>query len=110
MPCYQVQTFTNQLITSGDSKIDNKSLELGLINTGLKMQPTSIAGQVAIQDKVTGKTLAYLQGNTISIYGGTEESRERDTDRIRQAYSVGVVIKQASSQYLLSRYRDKLLI
>lgn len=63
------------------------------------LEATSVAGKLAVVDKETGRHLAYLDGNTLSISGGTLESREEITNRIRQSYSVGVVVNQAAREY-----------
>jgi hypothetical protein len=100
VPCYERRVFKNDLITSGSSVVDKKALEAGLDATGMKMEVSS-TGALAIVDRETNRHLAYLSGNELRMESRVANSAEveKNTMRIRQAYSVGVAVVQAAKNY-----------
>lgn len=95
MPCYERRYYKNVVITDGGSTVDVKAMETGVRETGLQMETRG--RKLVIRDKETGRLMASLEGNELTMEQSSQN--EADTERIRQAYSVGVAYNAAKANY-----------
>lgn len=100
MPCWEKRTYTNKIVTSGDSTVDYKAMVKGLDAVGLRLESTSTGSQ-AIVEQLGGRHLGYLQRNELQIESRyqSEQEVEEVTRRVRQAYSIGVALIEAGKNY-----------